>query len=261
MIKIVAVVQARMNSKRFPGKVLKLIGDKSFIELIVKRLERSSMISKILFALPDNDSSKPIINLLNDINIDYVLGSENNLISRYKVAALESEADYIVRITADCPFIDPIIIDNMAKKMLSLKLDFITNVIPPSWPDGLDVTIFSNRTLSLTYYGAKLDSEKEHLVPWMWNNSNLKNKNVLKAYNYCSLDDLSKHRWTLDTKDDYNFFNLIGKKILWNDLVSMNWKDFLSFFDKNHAISLVNNHHIRDEGYKNSLFKDKNFEI
>ena len=261
MTNIVAVVQARMNSKRLPGKVLKLIAGKSFIELIVKRLERSTKINKILFALPNNDSSRPIIDLLSHINIDYVLGSENNLISRYKVAALKSKADYIVRITADCPFIDPIIIDNMAKKILSLKLDFITNVIPPSWPDGLDTTIFSKRTLSLTAHKATSFSDKEHVVPWMWNNSNLKNKNILKGYNYSSQIDLSKHRWTLDTKEDYNFFNLIGKKFLWEDLVSMNCIDFLSFIKKNHAISLLNNNSIRDEGYQNSLLRDKNFEI
>ena len=113
-----------------------------------------------------------------DFNI--VFGSEKNLINRYFKAANTYDADYIVRVTSDCPFVDPILIDEMANMIFRSDLDFVTNVCPPTWPDGLDITIFSRETLNKTKKHAKLDSEREHVVPWMCNNSNLKEKKRLK---------------------------------------------------------------------------------
>ena len=261
MTKVIAIIQARMNSKRLPGKVLKLINDRTFIELIIRRLERSQLIDDIVIALPANESSHPIIKLLKSININYSLGDEHNLISRYLKAAKAFNADYIIRITADCPFVDPDIIDNMIKKILSSELDFITNVIPPTWPDGLDITIFSMKTLLKTNKYASLNSDKEHVVPWMWKNSNLKNKNILKAFNYIAPVDMKKHRWTLDTKEDYDFFNKTAKKLSWNMLVEMTWKNFIDFYKNNNNLSLLNAGNKRDEGYKTSIEKDQNIEI
>ncbi len=261
MVKVVAIVQARMNSKRLPGKVLKTLAGKSILELIYKRLKKSKLINEIIFALPDNNSSIPIVDFLVNKNINYTLGSENNLISRYWIAANTTKADYIVRITADCPFVEPTIIDFMLDKMLSSDIDLITNVIPPSWPDGLDINIFTYKTLKLAFKEAKLDSEREHVVPWMWNNSNLNNKNTLKAFNFLAPMDISQYRWTLDTEEDYNFFSLTAKKLSWKNLVNMSWKDFLSFYNTNQEILLVNNKIHRDEGYKNSLEKDKILEV
>ena len=261
MVRVIAIIQARMNSERLPGKVLKLIKEKTFIELIVRRLERSKLIDDIVFALPDNESSKPIINLLKNINIGYNLGDEHNLLSRYLGAANANNADYIIRITADCPFIDPDIIDDMIKKILSTKLDFITNVLPPSWPDGLDVNIFSMKTLLKTNKDAKLNSDKEHVVPWMWKNSNLKNKNMFKAFNFLAPMNMEKYRWTLDTKEDYDFFYETAQELSWGKLVDMTWKDFIDFYKNNDNLNLINGDNKRDEGYKTSLDKDKDDEI
>ena len=261
MTRVIAIIQARMNSERLPGKVLKLINGRTFIELIIRRLERSNLIDDIVFALPDNQSSHPIISLLKSININYHLGDEHNLVSRYLEAAKAHNADYIIRITADCPFVDPDIIDNMIKKILSNKLDFITNVFPPSWPDGLDITIFSIKTLLKTNKYASLNSDKEHVVPWMWKNSNLKNKNMLKAFNHIAPMDMRKYRWTLDTKEDYDFFNKTAKKLSWDMLVEMTWEGFIDFYKNNHNLSLINKKNKRDEGYKISLDKDQNIEI
>ena len=257
MTNVVGIIQARMESKRLPGKVLKTIHGHSFLSLIISRLHRCTLLNNLVVAVPDNSVNEVIKEHLYKLNVECVLGSENNLVKRYKKAADLYEADYIVRITADCPFVDPEVIDNMVTLIKSSKLDFITNVYPPSWPDGLDISVFSRKTLDQANHYAKLDSEKEHVVPWMWKNSNLTGVKRLKAYNFPAPYDLSSYRWTLDTKSDLSFFKKISLKLSWSDIQSMNWREFIKFFIDNSSIVAINSENNRDDGYLQSLSKEK----
>ena len=230
--KLVAIIQARFNSSRLPGKVLKLIRGISFLELQIRRLKHSKRIDDIILALPNNNSSKPIIKLANKIKISYILGNEENLLSRYKKAAIKTNADFIVRITSDCPLISPNILDEMSNLILNNNYDIITNVLPPSWPDGLDLNIFNKKILFEAYNNAVLKSDKEHVVPWMWRNSQLQKCEKFKGYNYKSKKDYSSMRWTLDNHSDYLFFKKLSLYFSLKELETMSFEDFINFFKK-----------------------------
>lgn len=261
MSKIFAIIQARMESTRLPGKVLKKLHGKSIISLIVKRLHRSSGLDELLVAIPDNSSNLVIKEHLKTLNVRCIQGSENNLIQRFKKVADITQAKYIVRVTADCPFVDPEVIDKMIKLIRSKNLDYITNVIPPSWPDGLDISIFSVRTLNMANKNVKSNSDKEHLVPWIWRNSTLMGSNKIKADNYMAPYDMSSHRWTLDTEKDLLFFEKVSSKLSQNDLQSMNWKEFMDFFTNNPDITKINSDIVRDEGLIKSLKMEEANEV
>lgn len=254
--KLVAIIQARFNSSRLPGKVLKLIKGISFLELQIRRLKYSKRIDEIVLALPNNNSSEPLIKLANKIKISYILGNEENLLSRYKKAAIKTNADYIVRITSDCPLISPYILDEMVNLIFKKKYDIITNVLPPSWPDGLDLNVFNKKILFEACSNAVLKSDKEHVVPWMWRNSQLQKCKKFKGYNYKSRKDYSFMRWTLDSQSDFLFFKKLSLYLSLKELETMSFEDFISFFKKNKNLVKINADNIRDSGYTKSQSLD-----
>lgn len=254
--KLVAIIQARFNSKRLPGKILKLIGGISFLELQIRRLKHSKKIDEIVLALPDNNSSKPLIKFANKIKISYILGNEDNLLSRYKKAAIKTNADFIVRITSDCPLISPNILDEMAVLMFKNNYDIITNVLPPTWPDGLDLNIFNKKILFDACNNAILNSDKEHVVPWMWRNSQLQKSKKFKGYNYKSTKDYSYLRWTLDNQLDFLFFKKLSLLLSLKELETMTFEEFVYFFKKNKNLVKINADNIRDSGYTKSQSLD-----
>ena len=250
---IVAIIQARMNSTRLNGKVLKVINGITFLELLIRRLKNCKNITKIVLAFPENDSSLPLIKLSKKIRVDYVLGSEDNLLLRYKKAALETNADYIIRVTSDCPLVDPLLLDNMISLILKNKYDIITNVIPPTWPDGLDINIFTKHLLLETNKLAILNSDKEHVVPWMWRNSELKNNKKYRGYNYKCKKDYSNLRWTLDNKADLLFFTKLSEELSLHELEKISFEELIEFFRNHKELTKINAGNIRDIGYTNSL--------
>ena len=254
--KLVAIIQARYNSSRLPGKVLKPIKGISFLELQIRRLKHSEKIDDIILAFPDNNSSEPLIKLANKIKVSYILGNEENLLSRYKKAAIKTNADFIVRITSDCPLISPNILDKMANLILNNNYDIITNVLPPSWPDGLDLNVFNKKILFEACNNAVLKSDKEHVVPWMWRNSQLQKCKKFKGYNYKSTKDYSSMRWTLDSQSDFLFFKKLSLYLSLKELETMSFEDFISFFKKNKNLVKINADNIRDSGYTKSQSLD-----
>ena len=254
--KLVAIIQARYNSSRFPGKILKPIRGISFLELQIRRLKHSKRINDIVLAFPDNNSSEPLIKLANKIKVSYILGNEENLLSRYKKAAIKTNADFIARITSDCPLISPNILDEMANLIFKNNYDIITNVLPPSWPDGLDLNIFNKKILFEACSNAVLKSDKEHVVPWMWRNSQLQKSNKFKGYNFKSTKDYSSMRWTLDNKSDFLFFKELSQFLSLKELEKMSFEDFIAFFKKNKNLVKINADNIRDSGYTKSINLD-----
>lgn len=253
---IVAVIQARVNSTRLNGKVLKLIKGITFLELLIRRLKKCNNINQIVLAFPKNYSSKPLIKLSEKLGIKYVLGSEKNLLLRYKKAAEVTNANYIIRITSDCPLVDPLLLNNMISLILKNKYDIITNVIPPSWPDGLDINIFTKNLLLDANKFAVLKSDKEHVVPWMWRNSELKNNKKYKGYNYQSKKDYSNLRWTLDNKSDLLFFKKLSEKLSLQQLEEISFQELIKFLKNNEELTKINAGNIRDIGYTKSLKSD-----
>ena len=245
----VAIVQARINSKRFPNKVLKKINKKTIIEIINDRLKKSKKIDKIIFAIPRDSSQKKLLEHLNKIKASFYRGKEKNVLDRYYNAAKFTSAVNIVRITADCPLIDYKLLDKIINFYHKNKrYDYISNTINPTFPDGLDIEIFSFKALTLAWKNSKTIDEKEHVTKYLLEN------NKIKKYSYQNKKDYSDFRWTIDAEVDYTvikkiFNNFKGKTFGWNDA--------LNFCIKNKKV-LVNSHLSRN--YKSMSEKNKLWE-
>jgi len=235
-MKCVAIIQARMGSTRLPGKVLKTIEGKTIIDIIISRLKKAKQLDKIVVATTTKKKDNKLIEHLIKKKIDFYRGSENDVLDRFHKAAKKFEADIIVRVTADCPLVDASIVDKFIKKLKQQKVDYVTNTLPPSYPDGLDVEVFTFKTLS------KINK--------LANKLQRQNGGVILAYirenkfffNYiniiCPIKNLRNLRITLDYKDDFELIKKIIKHFKNNS--NFNWKQIVQF-SKNNRLLFKNN--------------------
>ena len=177
------------------------------------------------------------------------------MLSRYyecakRIGMQGGNNDYIVRITADCPFVDPAIVDILIEKAVQGYYDYVTNTDPPTFPDGLDVEVFRFEVLETAEKEAQLKSEREHVTPYI-----RKNKAALK-FNYARIPDLSNIRLTLDTCEDYKMITAIYDA-LYREGEIISLKDVLKLLDSRSDILAINAHYKRNEGYEKSLCQDR----
>lgn len=193
---IVAIIQARTNSSRLPEKVLKKINGKTILEIILDRLSRSKLIKKTIIATTTNTSDDKISELAKKNNISCFRGSEHNVLERYYMASKAENADIVVRITGDCPILDPLLVDKVIESLINEDADYSCNVNPPTYPDGLDVEAIKFKAIETAYYATKASFDIEHVTPFIRNSSQFKTVNVASDHNY------SNSRWTLDEQQD-----------------------------------------------------------
>ena len=194
-MKIVAIIQARMGSTRLPGKVLKKLAGRSVIEILLARLSGSELINEICVATSHNQENDLLCNTINQLGYRVIRGSETNVLERYWDAAEATSADIIVRITGDCPVVDPKLVDKVIQLYLNGDIDYASNINPPTFPDGLDVEVFSRNALDAAKIGARSDFDREHVTPFI-RNGNFKNLNLKNTR------DTSELRLTLDEPED-----------------------------------------------------------
>ena len=158
------IIQARLGSKRLPNKVLKKINNKSILEIIFERLSKSKRADDIIFAIPKNKQNLKLKNFITKrLKAKIFLGPENNVLKRYFMTAQKFNSDIIVRITSDCPFVDPGIVDQYINILKRNNLDYVYNGHPHTYPDGLDVEVFNFKSLKLANKYSKLKIQKEGL--------------------------------------------------------------------------------------------------
>ena len=170
-MKFVAIIQARLDSKRYPYKVLEKIQNKTIIQIIYERLLKISQIDKVIFAIPNTSNNNLLENYLVKNKYNFKKGSHKNLLLRYYNISKLYKGYNIIRITADCPLIDKTIIKKCISEFKTGNFDYVTNTFPPTFPDGYDVEIFSEKILEKAYLNAKTDYEKEHVTPYIKNNN------------------------------------------------------------------------------------------
>jgi glutamate-1-semialdehyde 2,1-aminomutase len=208
-IKTAAIVQARYDSTRFPGKVCKVVvNNKTLLELLIKRLSRSKKIDEIIVATTKNKNDEKIINICDKLKIKTFLGNDTNVLKRYLDTANKFNIKNIVRITADCPLVDPVIVDKVLELFFKKKLDYCSNLHLETFPDGLDVEVFNFKTLIKANRNTILAHDQEHVTPYM-----IRDKNIKKDYLY-SDKKFSNVRLTVDedvdlkvVKNIYNHFH------------------------------------------------------
>lgn len=234
---IVAIVQCRMGSARFPGKVMQKANDEHLIGLLLKRLSRSKTISKIVVATTNEIEDDILSEFVRSLGFDVYRGSKDDVLKRYYFAAKESKADIVVRITGDCPIIDPEIVDKVVEKYLSDGADYCSAM---NFPDGLDTEVFSFSVLEKSYKEASTNHQKEHVTPYMKTMSCFKRDYVWADADY------SQIRWTVDEKEDLEVIENVVKYFY--PRKDFSWQEVLNLYNTNPNMFTANKHIQRDEG-------------
>jgi len=236
--KIVAITQARMGSTRLPGKVLMKVKDQSFLEIHSNRLSKAKMVDEIIVATTTSPIDDVIVDHVS--NLDYLVsrGSENDVLDRYYKTAIDARADVIVRVTSDCPLIDPELIDKIIYEHLKESKDFTSNVVKRTYPDGNDIEVFSMNALTMAWKNSYEASEREHVTYYIWKNSNLLGGKLFSAHNVIAdrNEDFSFLRLTLDYPED---FKLITTLINYCG-VDKSWRDYVNILINNPSLIEVN---------------------
>ena len=251
MSKIIAIIQARTGSQRLPEKVLRKIEGRAVLEHIIDRISRSRKINTVIVATTILKEDLKIVRLCAGKGIRVYCGSEDDVLDRYYQAARLLKAEHVVRITGDCPLIDPKIIDEVVQSHIQSRADYTANTITPTFPDGEDVEIFTFQALEKAWQKATLLSEREHVTAYIW-----KNKKIFKCVNVAYKEDLSSKRWTLDNIEDYAFIKAVYKHLYLKGRV-FGMEDILRLLNKYPVYEKINSRSQRNEGYIKSLREDK----
>lgn len=244
---ITAIIQARFNSQRLPGKVLLPLGGKTILENVVERVSKAKKVNQVIVATSVNSSDDKIADLCESRNLTCFRGDLDDVLSRFYEAAKKFEAKNICRITADCPLIAPELIDQAVEAFEEGKYDYIsTGRIESTFPDGLDTEIFTFEALEKAFKEAKLSSEREHVTPYIWKNPDKFNTHTLN-----NNEDLSNIRLTVDESEDYELM-----KKIYEQVKDLKWQEVVRFLLKNKEYLKLNEKIKRDEGYFKSLKKD-----
>ncbi len=240
--KIHAIIQAREGSIRLPNKVLRKLGNNSVVELINKRLKKSKYLDEIIFAIPKEGNAQKLKKHLVSIKALIYEGSEYDVIDRYYKCAKSYSSDIVVRITADCPFVDYKLVDSFINKFLKKRCDYLSNTLVPTFPDGMDIEIFSKQSLKKAWdYSRKHEGYREHVTTYIKENKiNFNIINVESKKNYSFL------RLTLDEENDYKLLKKV--QILFKSNIYFTYEDIIKLYMKNKKVFKLNSHIKRDEG-------------
>lgn len=233
-----AIIQARMGSVRLPGKVLKKLADSSLLEFQVDRIKKAKNVDIIIVATTTESSDDAIENFCNEKGIQCFRGSENDVLSRYYDCAKDNEIDTIVRLTADCPLIDPIIIDNVVDLYLQKEVDYASNTVPPEtslWPDGTDVEVFSFNVLKRAYIESTSTEDREHVTFFFWKNKD----SGVKTAQLGNSSDWSSYRFTVDYPEDMLVVEALSTEIRARGLFG-NVQDIVSILNDKPEIKKLN---------------------
>lgn len=242
---IAAIIQARTNSSRFPNKIFTEIAGLPLIWHVVNRLRKSKLLDEIIIATTINKADDQVVSWANQNNIKIFRGSEDNVLKRYFEAANYFNIDTIVRITADDPFKDYQIMDMVIKRFFEERADLATNNNPPSYPEGLDIEVFSFAALRDAVKKASSEFEKEHVTQHFY-----LNPQCYRIVNMMNNTNLSHLRWTIDEEKDLQMAQNVYNELFNNDKNFL-MQDIIDLIKQKPEIAQINNTVKRSEMYKN----------
>jgi spore coat polysaccharide biosynthesis protein SpsF len=237
--RIVIISQARMTSTRLPGKVAIDVLGKTLLEHHLERLQRSKHMTQVVVATTTNDSDDVIVKICKKAGVGVFRGSEHDVLARYYHTACEFDADAIVRVTSDCPLIDPDVIDLTIGAFLSAqpRMDYVSNCrLRQTYPRGLDTEVFSFTALQVAHEQAREAFEREHVTPFLWQQPN--------RFALANIDndvDHSAHRWTVDTPEDFELIRLM-LAALYPSNPGFNLQDCVDLLYRNPEWMKINRH-------------------
>ena len=252
MSKVVVIIQARMGSTRLLGKVISEISGKPMLWHLIDRVKKCRSVDLVVVATTTNKEDRVVKELAERSGAKAYCGSEDDVLDRYYQAAKLFGAEVAVRITADCPLIDPHLIDRMVKHFEDNrdKLDYVGMGSPNLYPDGLDTEVFSFKVLEKAWKEAKLKSEREHVTTYIW-----KNEKLFRIGSVQPDKDLSRFRWTVDEERDLRFVREVYKH-LYKEGQIFATDEILELLSKRPELLDINQGIQRNEGYAKSLRED-----
>jgi glutamate-1-semialdehyde 2,1-aminomutase len=232
---VLAIVQARMGSTRLPNKVMREIDGIPLIELLLTRLSQSKAIDQIVLATSTDSSNFPLLNHVESLGYPSFQGSEDNVLERFYLAAQKFDGGIIIRITGDCPLVDPQLVDEAVDKFKTSSVDYLCNINPPTFPDGLDIEVFTFEALQRAHNESRSPSDREHVTPY------IRESGLFTTINIASAADYSHLRWTVDEEQDLEVVRFVTEHFAPNRLFS--WKDVLRLYET-HSDELNRNSNI-----------------
>lgn len=253
-MKVLAITQARYGSTRFPAKILKKVKGKTLLEIHIHRVLQSKLINKLKIATTEEEGARYIVGIAEKLGIEYYQGSVDDVLDRFCKTAESESPDYIVRLTSDCPLIDSSVMDDVIRFTIGHEYDYVATD-SNSYPDGLDVEVFKYSVLKRACKEARMKSEREHVTPYIWKNGTAKGGRLFKTYYIpCSKGDFSRFRITIDEMDDFDLIKILIERLGYQ----CGWMEYIDYLSNEKSIFEINNHHIRNEGYVNSINKEEN---
>ena len=239
-MKIIAIVQARMGSTRLPNKVMKTIGGVPMIELLLSRLSKAKEISQIIVATSIDERNKPLVDHVRKLGYTCEQGSENDVLDRYVQAAKKHHADVVVRITGDCPLVDPELVDDTILRFKAANVDYFSNTNPPTYPDGLDIEVCTFKALEQGHQETSDPFDREHVTPY------LRKPGKFKTAAMQHSQDLSALRWTVDEPADFVVIEKVFQHF--HPRIDFNWVEVLNLQLQQPDLFNTNQHITRNEG-------------
>jgi len=233
--KILCLVQARMGSTRLPGKVLKLLNGVPMICIIMRNLQRSKQITKSMVVTSDTSKDDILVDCLKKYNIEYSRGSEKDVLSRFYNAAGKEKADLIVRITADCPLLDPEVVDRIIGEAVANNTDYCSNAEVRTFPRGYDVEVFTFGILKKMFFDTKDPDDLEHVTLFIH-----KNLNLFNTLNVTAPENKHHSEWRVcvDTEEDFRLIEKIFEHYKNKDLIK--YDDIIDLFEKHPELPKIN---------------------
>ena len=244
-MKIIVITQARTGSTRFPNKIMNKIKNETLLSIHINRIKKSKKINSIIVATTNNRDDDIIELEANNLNVKCYRGKEEDVLDRFYQAAKPYNPDFIVRLTSDCPLIDPLLIDMIIEATINSDVDYCSNTLIESFPDGQDVEVFSFNSLKKAWKESVLMSDREHVTPYMKKNFKVLNVNSNNM-------KFNKVRMTVDEPNDFVVIKRLVEKLGLNE----KWENYTNLYLNDKTISNTNDSITRNEGYIKSIKND-----
>lgn len=251
--RVVAIIQARLGSTRFPGKALHEIRGEPLLGCLLQRIARSTTLNDVLVATTQAAQDEPIVSLCQARGIQVLRGSELDVLDRYYRGAQQTRADVIVRLTSDCPLIDPGIVDQLVDTFLRGPYDYVANTVPlpTSFPDGMDVEVLSRRALEQAWRGAVKPSDREHVTFYIWQRPHL-----FRTHRVEHWPDWSGYRLTVDYPDDARVIEAIVQAFGPRH-VEVSMDELIMYLERHPEVRRLNQRFVRNAGWESALERDR----
>ena len=232
-MKTVAIIQARMGSTRLPGKVIMDLGGDTVLARVVRRLCRAKFVDEIVIATTSSDADDAIVRECERLGVPWFRGSEDDVLDRYYQAAQTYAAGAVVRITSDCPLIDPELVDGTIRVFQEQHCDYASNLFPRTYPRGLDTEVFTVAALERDWREARAPYQREHVTPFLYEHPEL-----FRLVSLRGRIDYSQYRWTLDTAEDLQLLRAIYARFSNQD--NFGWREAVALMEREPELAELN---------------------